>query len=633
MKTRKRTLWALFLTLFIVTSCLKQAEEDNIPFIPKSVHPEAKQTIEELLRFEYNDLDSFTKYAKQLADNNQDSLAQFLGNYYLAKSEFYYNRTEENIVNLSKFYDEFKAREMTHYLVEIDLLLYQFYYDYKFLDKANGYLADTYEYIFAPEYKYQRASMILGETPVFNENDAEIKISEIEKFLENEEETEWNYYLGKVYFGLAQANYVLNNKGEYKRIILDIAEKAEKAGLLTQAAIAYHKLSYFGMDLSTKEKLKYAQLALEYFEKSKHTYFREILWRVLGHTYFEQKNFKKSFDCYQNAWEYSQFLQDPSDQSIDLAYMAWAYFNINPEQNYDQANQYFSQAIKNSNHQGDATHMALERKKWALERLNKNQEAKQVTEELAKFILDRDEVLQSSYDTDFHALNLFKFKNKDHLINSLTLSNELKSERLKRSKYVFILFIVLLGAIGFIVYLLTKRISILAELNTSRHEVELANKHLVEQNSIITEQNERLTKKRKMIESELKSKLTLFESSMKSIEHLTEMIKKHPNIDRMTQRDLLNAINPTENQRLIENIDFQFIDLNKEFFNRLSKRHPNLTNNNQKLCVYLKMNLSTKEISSLTFTSPEAIKVSRSRLRKKLGLKQKQSLTGYLNSI
>lgn len=65
----------------------------------------------------------------------------------------------------------------------------------------------------------------------------------------------------------------------------------------------------------------------------------------------------------------------------------------------------------------------------------------------------------------------------------------------------------------------------------------------------------------------------------------------------------------------------------------LVARFPTLKKNDLKLCAYLKMGLSSKEIASLLNTNLRSVETARYRLRKKLGLEGGENLTGFLQSI
>lgn len=78
----------------------------------------------------------------------------------------------------------------------------------------------------------------------------------------------------------------------------------------------------------------------------------------------------------------------------------------------------------------------------------------------------------------------------------------------------------------------------------------------------------------------------------------------------------------------------QKVDLTyDDFFRKLKMKFPSLTNNEKRLCALLRLNLSTKEISSLNNTSIKAVEMSRYRLRMKCNLNNKQSLSEYLHNI
>ncbi len=70
-----------------------------------------------------------------------------------------------------------------------------------------------------------------------------------------------------------------------------------------------------------------------------------------------------------------------------------------------------------------------------------------------------------------------------------------------------------------------------------------------------------------------------------------------------------------------------------DFFNKLKLRFPLLTKNEKRLCALLRLNLSSKEISSLNNTSVRAVEMSRYRLRKKCNIDSQESLTEYLQNL
>ncbi len=80
-----------------------------------------------------------------------------------------------------------------------------------------------------------------------------------------------------------------------------------------------------------------------------------------------------------------------------------------------------------------------------------------------------------------------------------------------------------------------------------------------------------------------------------------------------------------------EEFEFRFQQVHNEFYTRLHKEFPDLTNNEIRLCAFFRLNMTSKEIAAITYQSLNSIKVARYRLRKKLNLSQDQSLSYFLS--
>ncbi len=69
-----------------------------------------------------------------------------------------------------------------------------------------------------------------------------------------------------------------------------------------------------------------------------------------------------------------------------------------------------------------------------------------------------------------------------------------------------------------------------------------------------------------------------------------------------------------------EEFRLYFEEVHQSFEKNLSTSFPDLSPNDKKICALLKLGLSTKEISSITFRELRSVESARNRLRKKLGL-------------
>ncbi|SDQ63783.1 Two component regulator three Y domain-containing protein [Flagellimonas zhangzhouensis] len=92
-------------------------------------------------------------------------------------------------------------------------------------------------------------------------------------------------------------------------------------------------------------------------------------------------------------------------------------------------------------------------------------------------------------------------------------------------------------------------------------------------------------------------------------------------------KQLNNSIEDTEDWKRFE---VNFKELHEDFFERLLKSFPSLTPKDLKLCAYLKMNLSTKEIAPLMGITIRGVEIHRYRLRKKLDMDSSENLSNFL---
>jgi len=73
-----------------------------------------------------------------------------------------------------------------------------------------------------------------------------------------------------------------------------------------------------------------------------------------------------------------------------------------------------------------------------------------------------------------------------------------------------------------------------------------------------------------------------------------------------------------------------FEAVHPSFFTSLMQQHPGLSVNDLRLLALMKMNMSSKEIATVLNITPDSLKKSRYRLRRKMGLADEQNLSDYL---
>jgi DNA-binding CsgD family transcriptional regulator len=122
---------------------------------------------------------------------------------------------------------------------------------------------------------------------------------------------------------------------------------------------------------------------------------------------------------------------------------------------------------------------------------------------------------------------------------------------------------------------------------------------------------------------------------IKSKERMVDNLKKvAASDDKVSIQSLIADLKSEllEDTQLV-NIKNDIEGINKDFVQRIQQIHPNLTKTDLEICTYIRMSIERKEIARLRYTTVDAVKKARYRLRKKLELDLEDDLEAYLKSI
>jgi PAS domain S-box-containing protein len=98
-------------------------------------------------------------------------------------------------------------------------------------------------------------------------------------------------------------------------------------------------------------------------------------------------------------------------------------------------------------------------------------------------------------------------------------------------------------------------------------------------------------------------------------------------------KNAINQVNLNSRDNIWQEFETRFENVYESFYQSLNKRFPQLTPGEKKLCALLRLNLSSKDIATLTFQDPKSVDMARYRLRKKMNLKQDENLIDFLMKI
>ncbi|MEC5142961.1 triple tyrosine motif-containing protein [Chitinophaga sp. 212800010-3] len=179
------------------------------------------------------------------------------------------------------------------------------------------------------------------------------------------------------------------------------------------------------------------------------------------------------------------------------------------------------------------------------------------------------------------------------------------------------------------------------QLRTQQEKFEEEQKRLKYIHQLELEKNEKEIIKlqnEKLEQEVLLQKKELANTSMHLMENTDTLTKIKEKVSRLNNEDDIKSITDLirDTEKINANWDAfaaHFDDLNDGFLNKLKKQYPQLTQTDLKMCTYIKLNLTTKEVAQLLNITVRGVEVSRYRIRKKIGLQTEQSLSSFLNQI
>ncbi len=167
-----------------------------------------------------------------------------------------------------------------------------------------------------------------------------------------------------------------------------------------------------------------------------------------------------------------------------------------------------------------------------------------------------------------------------------------------------------------------------------------------QENIIYNQEKQIIRQEKKLLQEQLESKnRELASKALEMIrlnETITEIIEKLEEFNGLTDappeivdsiKRIIHDLETHTKQNIWNEFDKIFKNIHSGFYARLLEICPDLSSTEIKIAALLKLNLTTKEISAITFKSEGGIKTTRYRLRKKLGLSGDDKLVPFLMQI
>lgn len=115
---------------------------------------------------------------------------------------------------------------------------------------------------------------------------------------------------------------------------------------------------------------------------------------------------------------------------------------------------------------------------------------------------------------------------------------------------------------------------------------------------------------------------------------LTELKRQMKKSDQDVIQKIIVDIKNAQDDDIWKEFEVRFNQVYNDFYDRLNAKYPDLTLNEKRICAFLRLNMTTKEICALTRQSYNSLNVARARLRKKLNIQNEDvNLVSFLENV
>jgi tetratricopeptide (TPR) repeat protein len=477
-----------------------------------------------------------------------------------------------------------------------------------------------------------------------------------------------NYSLGEASALNNLGNYY-TYKGSYKKAsenYLNCLKISRNQKFKTMEANALSNIGNVNFFMGNPDKaIEYNLKALEIYKMLEDNNRMANCYRNIGNTFFHKRIYDTSRFYYYTALDLYKKLKDTTGLAGTYHNLALIHHNTNDDK---KAEKLYNKCLKLYSAKGNYKGTGLAKinlsnfyiKKDRLVQAEKHlKEAQKIISNsgMKEWKTDIYQLLSQLYKKKRDYNQALRYYKKYHLVydslrnekrlkqineiqtkyetKQIKKENQLKQVKIEKKqtiiKILTLASIVLLITIGALIFLAFK-------LKNNMQRVKNQSRIIKAQhNQIINEKQKVFDQQIKNKQRELTSNAIFLAQANKKNKKLIEELEKFvQNSDAINKKELLkltksHKISFSDNN--LKEFEIQFNKLHSEFYSKLSEQFPQLSPKEKKLCALLRLNMTSKEIASITLTGENSINVARSRLRLKLGLKRDQNLINYLSTF
>jgi tetratricopeptide (TPR) repeat protein len=443
--------------------------------------------------------------------------------------------------------------------------------------------------------------------------------------------------------------------------------------LFTQIGTCYFNMNYYDKALTYyKQSLKRVEKIKENDEDISYLRKMVILYTNIGSAYLSQYDTERAQLNFVKALEYNASLKNPDfDASL--------YNNMGiickERKEYSKAFQYYNKSLEIRIKQKDTAGMAQTNNnlgnayiltgdyKMAIGILNSVLEMSKQTHSLitrmkaSEFISGAYEK-QGNYAKALEMHKLFKTL-QDSIINNEQVKNALRLELQyqyekqrkidelqkqiviahKERKALIYMIISAVLLFSFVIVILLNR----------NQRIKMKQGKLLQESLLLESRNLSLEKQNLIMEKQnLEMELEFRNKELST--HVMYLFKKNEFISSIISKllaakskdnsgnnvwimEILREMQSNVDNTVWEEFERRFQQVHEDFYEKLRLKYPDLTPNEIKICAFMKLNMTTKDISAITFQSVKSIQVARNRMRKKMGITRDENLISIIQQL
>jgi len=501
------------------------------------------------------------------------------------------------------------------------------------LERTKYYLiraANSYEKL-KPQPVYAKILLVLGNIYFVTDNYPEA-LNAYQKSMKICEENGYEETLPHLYNNIGSIYLEMNNLNKAK-INIEAAyagfkknnAESNSAKSLTSLAIVSKRLNNFD------QSLEYMDRALKIFTKLDDIENIAEANRIMGLIYRDKKEYVKASRYFIKAYRIitQEDFHSETPKSIVLSTI---YMNLAQNSSF-------------LNKKADAIRYA----KKSLEIAEPNKFLKTMSEDY--LILNRIYEQSNQIDSAYKYLKLNKLYSDslmtENVIEQITqlqleyefarkiskreLEQSIKDAEQQQKEYIYIFTIILVIFVAIVGFLL-----FINQRNKTKQS-KLKRKNLELEQKTLTHKFELNKKELEFKNKELATNIMYTAKKVGMITNIAKELQKAKADFKVENRDVIdNVIRQLENTSgddTWREFEVRFQDVHTEFYDNLNKVLPDITPNEKKLCAFLKLNMTTKDISAITHQTVKSITMARYRLRQKLNLERDENLIAFLSKL